>query len=454
MMFRVMRCVLRSALVSCASLVVLEAAAADTLHEALATAYRTSPDLREARAALRVVDEGLPQALGGWRPTVAVTASGGAKRSDTSRTASQTLAPVSAQLDITQPLYSGGETVAETRQAENLVLASRADLMTAEQQVLLDGVTAYMNVLRDQARVQLNVNNEQVLRRQLEATTDRFEVGEVTRTDVAQAEARLARALAERLQAQGQLAVSRATYEHVIGKAPENLVAAPPLPSLPATLRDGLGIGLEENSELVSANFTERAASDAVTVAFAEILPSLDLKGQVVRSNETSLEGVWSESESLLAQVTIPIYQAGVVHSQVREAKQFRNQRRIQVEQVRRQTVELITQAWEVFGTARSNVKARLEEVRANEIALEGVRQEAAVGSRTTLDVLDAGQELLDARVALVVAERIEYVAGFTLLSAIGRLTVAGLGITVETYDPTVHYDKVRNKYWGWREPQ
>jgi TolC family type I secretion outer membrane protein len=452
MMFAAVRCVARFAPILCFPLVVLDATSAETLHEALAKAYATSPDLREARAALRVADEGVPQALSGWRPTLSLSGSGGVRRSDTSTSSTQTLAPVSGQLDLTQPLYRGGATVAGTQQAENLVLASRADLVETEQQVLLSGVTVYMDVLRDLARAQLTANNEQVLRRQLEATTDRFEVGEVTRTDVAQAEARLARTVAERLQAEGQLAVSRATYVRVVGGAPQNLTAAPPLPSLPATLQDGLGIGLEENPRIVSATFAERAASDAVRVAFAEVLPTVDLSGQVVRSRETSFENVSSESESLLARVTVPIYQSGVVHARVREAKEFRNQRRIQAEQVRREIIELITQAWELLSTARSNVKARLEEVRANQIALEGVRQEAAVGSRTTLDVLDAEQELLDARVALVVAERNEYVAGFTLLSAVGRLTVAGLGVPVEAYDPTTHYNRVRDQYWGWDE--
>ncbi|MDP6706845.1 MAG: TolC family outer membrane protein [Alphaproteobacteria bacterium] len=454
MMFAVVRLLARLVPVLFAPLIFLEAATAETMHEALAKAYATSPDLREARAALRVLDEGVPQALAGWRPTLSVSGSGGVERSDSSVSTTQSLTPLSGQFDISQPLYSGGATVAGTQQAENLVLASRADLIETEQQVLLDGVTAYMDVLRDLARVQLNANNEQVLRRQLEATTDRFEVGEVTRTDVAQAEARLARTVAERLEAEGQLAVSSATYERVVGTQPQSLTAAPPLPSMPASLRDGLGIGLEENPRIVSASFAERAANDAVRVAFAEVLPTVDLAGQVVRSRETSLENVSSESESLLARVTIPIYQAGLVHAQVREAKEFRNQRRIQVERVRREVVELITQAWELLETARSNVKARLEEVRANEIALEGVRQEAAVGSRTTLDVLDAEQELLDARVALVVAERNEYVAGFTLLSAIGRLTAAGLGVPVDAYDPTVHYNRVRDRYWGWDEAQ
>ena len=231
-------------------------AAAETLHGAIAQAYGTSPDLREARADLRVVDERMPQARSGWRPTLSATASVGAQHSDSDvdTIGSRNLVPTVGQIDLTQPIYSGGETVALTRQALNEILAKRSDLRGVEQTVLLSTVIAYMNVLRDGARVSLNKNNEQVLQRQLQATVDRFEVGEVTRTDVAQAEARLARTVAERLSSEGELAVSRATYERVTGQQPEALEPAPPLPALPATLGDALGIGLKENPNIVSAN--------------------------------------------------------------------------------------------------------------------------------------------------------------------------------------------------------
>ncbi len=420
--------------------------AADTLSEALASAYLSNPDLGAVRAELRGTDEGVPQALSGWRPTVQIDATAGYERADSSTINAQNLRQGTGTLSVVQPLYRGGRTVAGTSQAENEVLANRARLRSSEQTVLLDAVTAYMDVLRDRASVALNLNNEQVLRRQLEATRDRFEVGEVTRTDVAQAEARLARTVAERISAEGSLAVSDATYERVIGAKPGDLEAAPPLPALPESLPDAMAITLAENPDLESAAHAENSAREAVKVAFGDVLPEASLTG----ATETSLEDVESTSVSLLAQVTIPLYQAGAVHAQVRQAKELRNQRRIEVEQARRSVVETVTQSWEQLVTARSNIRARQQEVRANEIALEGVRQEAAVGSRTTLDVLDAEQELLDARVALVVAERDEYVAGFALYSAIGRLSVAHLSVPVTAYDPTSHYNQVRDKYWGW----
>jgi outer membrane protein TolC len=210
-------------------------------------------------------------------------------------------------------------------------------------------------------------------------------------------------------------------------------------------------VGLKENPVIEAAMHSERAGASAVDVAFADLLPRVDLQGRVSGSHETNLDDVSSESGTLLARVTIPLYQSGVEHSRVREAKERRNQFRIQVEQARRQVVEQVTQAWEVLTSTRSNIEARRQAVNANEIALDGVREEASVGSRTTLDVLDAEQELLDSRVALVDAERDEYVAGFTLLSALGRLSVERLGVPVEVYDPLPHYEKVRRAFWGWQ---
>ncbi len=428
-----------------------QAAGAETMRDALARAYLENPDLGAARAELRGVDETVPQALAGWRPTVSVDAAGGYVYSDTSASRRQNLRQVNGRLSVVQPLYRGGRTIAATAQAEKQVLAGRSRLRSREQSVLLAAVTAYMDVLRDRARVELNLNNERVLRRQLEATQDRFDVGEVTRTDVAQAEARLARTIAERISAEGSLAVSDATYAQVIGGQPGDLEGAPPLPALPASLEEAMAITLAENPDLEGAGHQEDAARDAVEVAFGEILPNATLNGTVDGGHETTREYVTTHSISILARVTVPLYQAGAVHARVRQAKELRNQRRIEVERARRRAVETVTQSWENLGTARSNIAARQQEVRANEIALEGVRQEAAVGSRTTLDVLDAEQELLDARVGLVEAERDEYVAGFTLHAAVGRLSVARLEVPVTPYDPTTHYGRVRNKYWGWK---
>jgi TolC family type I secretion outer membrane protein len=423
---------------------------AETLTDALVQTYNHNPTLLSERASLRATDESVPQARSGWRPTVSLNGSVGVARRDSSITSrEQDLVPRSYGLEVSQPLYRGGRTVSSTDEAEATVQALRARLLSVEQSVLLSAVTAYIDVLRDAARVQLTRNNEMVLQRQLEATNDRFEVGEVTRTDVAQSQARLSGASAARVAAEGDLAQSRATYQQIIGASPGTLEAAPPLPDLPQSQEDAMSLSLEQNPDVLNARYSEQAAQHAVRTAVGQLLPTVDLVGALDRSDETTARNVDTSNASVSAQVRVPLYQSGAVHSRVREAKERRSQARIDVEVAERQVVERATQAWEILVSSRSQISAREEEVKANQIALEGVRQEAEVGSRTTLDVLDAEQELLDAQVALVVAERNEYVAGFELLAAVGGLTAQKLELPVEFYDPAEHLDQVRNKWWG-----
>jgi TolC family type I secretion outer membrane protein len=289
-----------------------------------------------------------------------------------------------------------------------------------------------------------------VLRRQLEATRDRFEVGEVTRTDVAQAEARLSGVVAERVETEGALASSRARYREIFGVMPGSLQPAPPLPDLPATESEAVATAETDNPNIAIALNNEAAARHGVEEATGRLLPTVDLTGRARGTDETTTENSDNTSYSLTAAVSVPLYQAGAVHSLVRQAKELLNQRRIEVEETRRGVVKAASQAWERMTTTRSQIAARAEAIRANAIALEGVRQEADVGTRTTLDVLDAEQELLDSRVAMVIAERDEYVAGYQLLAAIGRLTMVHISLPVQKYDPSEHYQKVRNKWWGW----
>ena len=423
---------------------------AETLFEALATAYATSPSLQAARAAVRSSDEGVPQALAGWRPTVSLNSSVGLQKSETNLTEEQDLLPRTYSADLSQSLYAGGRTVASMAQAKSNVLLARAQLKFAEQEVLSTGVTAFLDVLRDQARVQLTINDEMVLRRLLEATRDRFEVGEVTRTDVAQADARLSEVIANRVGVEGNLASSRASYRQVFGVMPGALQPAPPLPILPATEAEALAIAEAENPSIVVALQQEAVALHGVSDAEGRLLPTVGLTGRASRTDESSTEDSDSQSYSVVASISIPLYQAGSVHALVRQSKELLNQRRLEVEETRREVIEAASQAWARMTSTRSQISARIEAIRANEIALEGVRQEAEVGSRTTLDVLDAEQELLDSRVALVIAERDEYVAGYQLLATIGRLTALNIELPVQIYDPERHYRKVRNKWWGW----
>jgi len=427
-------------------------AGAQSLEEALANAYVSNPTIESQRAQLRATDELVPQALSGYRPTVEAGADAGYSRARTragSREINSNLAQRGVDLSVVQPLYSGGRTQAGTKRAEALVEAQRADLLSTEQSVLLDGATAYLDVVRDQAVVDLNVNNEQVLRRQLDASRDRFNVGEITRTDVSQAESRLARALSDRIQAEGQLSSSRAIYARVIGSPPGRLTAPRLVFDLPSSREETVSLAESNNPTVIAAEFSESAARNAVDAVRGEMLPSANLRGTLSRTYEPSSQADRQDGASVTASVTIPLYQAGSVESRVREARQTAGQRRIQIEESRRQVVENAIRAWEGLTTARATIESRQSQVRASEIALEGVRQEALVGSRTTLDTLDSEQELLDARVQLVQAQRNEMVAAFSVLSATGQLSARQLGLKVPFYDHTKHYKQVRGKWWG-----
>ncbi|MFN4165053.1 MAG: TolC family outer membrane protein [Ferrovibrio sp.] len=432
---------------------VVQPASAQSLTDALSAAYNNNPTLLAARAGLRATDEGVPQALSNWRPTVNLTGEAGKLRQEfdpsTASNPSDTISPRTLQLSVSQPLYRGGRTESATDAAEALVLAGRQDLASTERRVLLDAVTAYMDVVQNQAVLDLNRNNEEVLRRQLEATRERFRVGEITRTDVAQAESRLSRATADRISAEGALISSRAVLARVMGETPGTLVQPPPLPQLPANENEALAIAYEDNPDLLGARFREVAAKYDVRTISGGLLPTVSLNGTLSQADETSRANLESESAKIALTVTMPLYEGGSIYSQTRQRKQTHNQRRIQVEEQRRSVRQSVTQAWENLSTARSNITARRAQVEAARIALEGVQQEAEVGSRTTLDVLDQEQEYLDARVAEVRARRDEYVAGFTLLSAVGRLGARQLSLPVDYYDPETNYKRVRDKWFG-----
>ncbi|MFQ5955330.1 MAG: TolC family outer membrane protein [Kiloniellales bacterium] len=430
-------------------------AAAETLEQALVQAYLNNPTLQAGRASLRATDERVPQALSGWRPTVTMSGSAGYDITDNRARATvgtrrtEATHPTNFDLEVRQPVFRGLRTVSATREAENQVLADRARLKDTEQSVLFQAVTAFMDVVRDQAVLELTINNERVLERQLEAARDRFEVGEITRTDVSQAESRLSRATAQRIAAEGDLTSSRATYEKVIGVMPGRLMKPEVRLALPAKLQESVELASAENPNVVSAQYTAAAASERIKVVRGELLPEFEVVGKVERTKETGTPQQMSESASVTAELTVPIYQSGSVQSRVREAKQVFGQRQVELEEARRQAIEDAVQAWENLETARAQIRAFQSEVRATGIALEGVQEEATVGARTVLDVLDAEQEFLDAQVNLVRAERDEIVAQYQLTAAIGRLTAEDLGLAVEYYDETQHYRRVRGKWFG-----
>lgn len=435
----------------CATALSAPTVRAETIEDALAAAYRTNPQLLSDRARQRATDEGVPRALSNWRPTVTFSTQGGkaeddVKQSSVNSTRSRT--PYTFQLSVRQPLYRGGRTLAETSRAENLVQRGRAALHSTEQNVLVDAASAYSNLLRDQAVLDLQINNEQVLTRQLGAARDRFQVGEITKTDVAQAEARLSRARADRILAEGNVAASRANYIRVIGEAPGRLAAATPPANLPTSEQQAQTVS-QDNPNIVAARFAERAALDDVDLVAGELLPTLSLNGDLFRQNETTQEDIKQDTAQIQAVLSVPLYQAGSVEARVREAKQTAGQRRIEIEDQRRRTREDVTRNWEALVAARARVVAFQAQIRANEIALDGVEQEARVGSRTTLDVLDAEQELLDARVNLVRAQRDEVVAAYQVAQAIGKLTARDLALPVDVYDPAAYYTQTRGKWIG-----
>jgi len=430
-------------------------ASSQNLLEALALAYKNNPTLEAQRAQLRAVDEGVPRAISGWRPNVRFTGDLTQLRRRTNNTSgfgsgNDTRRTYFGNFRISQNVYAGGRTEAEIRQSKHLVSAERARLKTVEQQVLLNGVNGYMNVFREQAVLKLNIGNEQVLARQLEATQDRFNVGEVTRTDVAQAESRVSRAKAIRIQAEGDLEVSRALYKQIIGVPPTG-VAQPEYPApLPSSAVEASAQAVENNPEVVSAIYNERASREFIAVVKGELLPSIDIVGDVSRRRNQGASDRTIDDFSIAAELSVPLYQQGSVSSRIREARQLAARDRLQIEEARRAAIEDATSAFELFAAARASIKSREAEVRATTIALEGVNQEAAVGSRTVLDVLDAEQELLDAQVSLVRDQRDAIVASYDLLSAIGRLTARNLGLPVEFYDQEKHYLRVRDKFWGY----
>lgn len=431
-------------------------ARAQTLTDALAAAYLNNPTLLAARASLRATDESVPQALANWRPDVSVTGDIGFSKVENTRNSGsdvdQTRQPKSFGIEVTQPLFRGGRTLAATAEAENSIRSKRAQLMATEQTVLQDGVTAFMNVFRDQAVLKLNINNEQVLKRQLEATRDRFEVGEITRTDVHQAEARLARAVADRIQSEGDLEASRASYQNVVGEPARGNLQLPANPvNLPETKADALKRASTRNPDIIGAEFDRRAALDNADEVLGELLPEVEAKASWTRDFQSAGESGQTTTAAVSLNVTIPIYQQGAVYSRLREARQDAAEAALLIDQKRRNAVEAATQAWESLLTARARVQAFNTQIEANTIALEGVQREAAVGSRTVLDVLDAEQELLDSRVAAVRAQRDEAVTTYQLLSAIGRLTARDLELPVTRYDPREHYKQVRGKWFGGR---
>jgi outer membrane protein len=449
---------------------------ADTLNGALINAYQNNPQLNSQRAVVRSTDESVPQALSGYKPTATATLQAGqAYTSTVSKVTSgapcSTTAPCyprtsfgsspsSANFTVSQTLFNGFQTANRVRQAESNTSAARETLRVAEQTILQNAATAYMDLLRDSALLELQRRNVEVLQEQLRQTRDRFNVGEVTRTDVAQSESRLAQGRATVLTAESQYARSRANYRQFVGVEAGVLQPGAPVDRLtPRRLGEAIEISRARHPSVGVAMFGIDAAVLQVKITEGSLYPQAKLIGTVQQNWETNLSTQLEVFNAFVAaQVTIPIFNAGPTgatdtFSSIRAAKETVGQKRQDLDTARDQVQANVVTAWGQLEAAKAQILATQAQVASAEIALNGVREEARVGQRTTLDVLNAQQELVNARTALVTAQHDRVVASYSLLGAVGELNLPKLGINIPLYDPMVHYQQVRDAWVGVRTP-
>jgi outer membrane protein len=421
---------------------------ADTLQEAIALAYQTNPSLLAQRANQRALDESIVQARAGLRPSLDVTFSGNhAERfGDLAGFEGDS---ASASIGLSQTLWSGGRIGHGITAAEADILAGRENLRDIEQTVLASVIQAYADVIRDTEILRIRQANLGVLQRQLEEASARFEVGEITRTDVAQSEARLAQSEADLANAQAQLSVSRAGYAAVVGQSPSDLEPMPALPGVPTDFDQALDVALLDNPGIRAAAYSLRAAEANVAAAKAEYMPSARVTASYGGSNSDfdRLEDIPDNTRLTVGgTISVPLFTGGLTGSRVAAAHERANAAQINVENERRSTLQDVSSAYAQAISARSTLQAGQEAVRAATVAAEGVRQEAQVGLRTTLDVLNQELELRNAEVTLASARRNEYVAQASLLAAMGRLEGQDLDASIEVYDPAANYNRVRNR--------
>jgi outer membrane protein len=432
-------------------------ARADTMEAALLRSYRNNPQLNAQRASVRSIDENVPMALSGYRPKVALTAAGGFQYTDTltkNVDYSGPQAPSAVGATATQTLFNGNQTANKTRAAESQVLGAREGLRLLEQSVLLSAATIYMDYLRDAAILEVQRSNTLVLEETLRQTRDRYNVGLVTPTDVAQAEAQLAAARSQQLTAEANLTTTRANFRRIVGNEPEQLAPASPVDRyLPKTLPGAIALSLKENPNVTAAMFGIDVDFLNVKVNEGALFPTVTLQASVQKASQQTITTPQEFAAAAIAQVTVPIYQGGAEYSLIRQSKETLEQQRLGLEQVRDQARADLVTAWGQLLAGKSQITSTESQVSASEIALTGVRKEASVGQRTTLDVLNAQQALVNARVALVIAQHDRVVASYAVLNAVGRLSPEVLRLAGAAYDPSVHYHQVRDNWFGVRTP-
>lgn len=445
-------------------------AAAETIEAALARAYQDNPQLNAQRAIVRQTDESVAQALSGYRPVISANASLGREHTSlqeivpplpgTPLTQAVTAdvkgltTPRSVGATAAQTLFNGGQTGNKVHAAESQVSAARETLRIMEQSVLLGAATAYMDVSRDSANLEVQRNNLRVLQRMFRDARQRFDVGQITATDVAQADAQLAAGEASLHAAESALLTSQANYRRIIGVDPGNLAPASAVDRLaPSTLASAVAAGTAQNPSVTAALYGVDVAQLQVKIAEGALWPALTAQVNVERAWDANIITPKQFTETAQLNLSVPIYQGGAEYSLIRQAKEAVGERRLSADQVRDEVRANIVQAWGQLRAANAQVMADEHQGRAQESALNGVIKEAQVGQRTTLDVLNAQQALVNARVSLIFAQRDEIVASYTLLSAVGRLSAQTLGLPVAVYDPAVHYYQVRDAWFGLRTP-
>jgi outer membrane protein len=443
-------------------------AAAETIDAALARAYQNNPQLNAQRATVRQTDEGVPQALSGYRPNISANASAGRQYIDaqanipgllpggasTPINVKDTFNTWSVGVNGSQNLFNA-QTPQRTRAAESRVFAARETLRVIEQSVLLSAASAYMDVLRDTANLELQRNNVRVLRQTLRVVEDRHDVGAVTGTDVDQAQAQIASGEASLHSAESTLMTTKANYRRIIGTEPQGLSPGMPVDRFsPRTLEAAVAQSLSQNPSVTAAMYDVDVAQLQVRIAEAGLYPTLTLQGsaqlQQFNANDAAVRLI---NNTVQARLTVPIYQGGSEYSAIRQNKESVGQQRLSLDQVRDQVRANTVQYWGQLEAARAQTEAAERQVKYSESALNGVRNEAKAGQRTTLDVLNALQALLNARVNLIGTQRDRVVASYNVLSAVGRLSPAVLGVPAQIYDPGVHYQQVRDSWFGLRTP-
>lgn len=425
-----------------------------TLSEALAAAYESNPKLAGARAALDALDQGVAQANAGWRPSVNANESYGVNHGTIQNFPTPFDShPLTGQVTVSEPLFRGGRTYAEIGRAKAEVRAGRADLTATEESVLLDAVTAYMDVLRDAEILHANQANVEALQDEANAVAIELSAGEVTKTDVLQAQARLAKANADEASAEQQLVASRAAFENVVGR-PAEILSMPAFPRVPSSQDNALDLALSRNPTLISTKESARAADYAVDDATGALLPEVSVSGQYQYLKDSAGTNIFATKSpqqivSVLGQLNVPIYQGGGDEAAVRRAKDLRGQSVLAIASAEHDVRQEVQIAWHAFGSAQTAIAADEAQVDADNRALDGVKQEKQGGERSVLDVLNAQQELLGAEVSASNSRHDAVVAAYRILSATGQLTAQALGLKVQLYDPGRHYRDNANAWFG-----